>query len=420
MSAWSTASDVLPASTPRSLYFLLREKLPLFVLAAADSVVTVIAQRAGNAVRTTSEVSLPDRLGNVFVSYARYIGKAFWPSRLAPMYPRNSLPLWQVVASAAFLLLLSALALRWRKRRYLVFGWLWFLGTLVPMIGIVAVGDQAMADRYAYISFIGLFVAVVWSLDAWSVQAGLVSPDAATFEHRISGVWRGTAAVVVVLILGFLTHRQIGYWRDDDTLWSYTLTVTDRNYVAHNNLALMLAAAGRSEEAVAEFRMAKSLHNYPADQVLQLASYELRVGHPAEAIEECVSAMHSSNDPNTQAIAWIGIGQAQLQLHRYDEAEQSYQNALGLSPDNSAALIGSGVLAMRTEQFDSAIAQLIHAVNVDPSDINFLLLSQALRQAGRSADANSAIAQAQMLSKDPKQAQVAAGQFLSLAGLKPQ
>jgi Flp pilus assembly protein TadD len=412
--AAATSSNApTPVSTPRSFYFLVREKLPLFVLAAADSIITIVAQRVDNAVRTISEVSLPDRLGNVFVSYVRYIGKAFWPTRLAPMYPRNPLPLWQVVGSAVLLLLLSLLMLRWRERRYLVFGWFWFLGTLAPMIGIVAVGDQAMADRYVYISFIGLFVAVVWSLDAWTQYA-------ASTGHSISDVWRGAAAAVVVLILGSLTYRQIGYWRDDDTLWRYTLTVTDRNYVAHNNLALMLAGAGRSEEAVAEFRMAKSLHKYPPDQVLKLASYELRVGHPQEAIEECDSAMHSSNDPNTQAIAWIGIGQARLQLHRYDQAEQSYQNALGLSPDNSAALIGSGVLAMRTEQFDIAIAQLIHAVNVDPSDINFLLLSQALRQAGRSADANSAIAQAQKVSKDFSQAQIAAGQFLSLAGLKPQ
>jgi tetratricopeptide (TPR) repeat protein len=414
----SSSNGLTPASAPRSFYFLVREKLPLFILAAADSVITIVAQRAGNAVRTISEVSLPDRLGNVFVSYVRYVGKAFWPSRLAPMYPRNPLPLWQIAASALLLLVLSLLVLRWRERRYLLFGWLWFLGTLAPMIGIVAVGDQAMADRYAYISFIGLFVAVVWGLDAWSMQSWRVNTNTATSEHRVTSPWYG-AAVVVIFILGCLTYGQVRHWRDDDTLWRYTLTVTDRNYVAHNNLALMLAGAGRSEEAIAEFRMAKSLHNYPPDQILKLAFYELRVGHPAEAIEECDSVVRSSTDPNFQATAWIGIGQAQLQLQHYDEAEQSYRNALRLRPENTAALIGSGLLAMRAEHHETAITQLVHVVNVDPTDINFLLLAQALREAGRSADANSAIAQAEKVSKDFPQAQIAAGQFLSLAGLRP-
>src|SRR5713101_5890993 len=152
------AADGLPtAFTPRSFPSLVWEKFPLFVLAAADSVITVLAQRAGNTVRTLTEVSVSARLENVFVSYVRYIGKALWPSRLAPMYPRpeNSLLAWQAVGALVLLLLLSALVLRWCHTRYLPVGWFWFLGTLVPMIGIITVGEQAMADRYAYIPFIG-------------------------------------------------------------------------------------------------------------------------------------------------------------------------------------------------------------------------------------------------------------------------
>src|SRR5208282_3121132 len=154
------------APTPRSFRFLVWEKWPLFVLAAADSIVTVMAQRAGSSVRTLAEVPMSIRLQNVFVSYVRYIGKAFWPSRLIPLYPRpvDSLPAWQVLGAAALLLMLSALVIRYRDRRYLPVGWFWFLGTLVPMIGIITVGEQAMADRYGYLPFIGLFVAVVWAL----------------------------------------------------------------------------------------------------------------------------------------------------------------------------------------------------------------------------------------------------------------
>ena len=397
------------APTPRSFSFLVWEKMPLFVLALADSVVTVIAQRAGAAVRTAEEVSVSARLENVFVSYVRYLGKVFWPSRLAPMYPHpgNSLPGWQVVGAAALLLLVSALVLRWRDRRYLPVGWFWFLGTLVPMIGIITVGEQAMADRFAYIPFIGLFVAVVWTLGA------------VASEHRIPSVWLAGAALFVVFILGCLTYRQLGYWRDDETLWRYTLSVTERNYMAHDNLAISLAKEGRSDEAVFQFRAAKALHKYPPNQILALAFYELRVGHPQEAIEECNAALHDSDDPKLQAAAWSGIGQAHLQLRHYDQAAESYQNALRLNPDDGMALMGSGVLALRQGQPDVAVTQLTRAVKVDPSDVNLLLLAQALRRAGRPADADSALAQVQKISSDLGQAQIAAGQFLSFAGLKP-
>jgi len=405
-----SAADGLPAaSTPRSFGFLVWEKLPLFVLAAADSVVTVIAQRAGASVRTLSEVSLLVRLENVFVSYLRYIGKAIWPSRLAPLYPRpeGALPAWQVVGAVALLLSLSALVLRWRDRRYLPVGWFWFLGTLVPMIGVITVGEQGMADRYGYIPFIGLFVAVVWALGAAASQRG------------IRGVWLTASAVGVLFLLGSLTYRQIGYWHDNETLWRYTLSVTERNYTAHNNLALALAKLGRPDEAIVQFHGGTALHKYPPGQLLALGSYELHVGHTLEAIEECKAALHDSDDPKLQAAAWSGIGQANLQLHHYDQATASYQSALRLNPDDGMALMGSAVLALRQGQSDVAVAQLEHAVKVDPNDVNVLLYAQALRRVGRSAEADSAAAQVQKISSDLGQAQFDAGQLLSFAGLKP-
>ena len=225
------------------LFFLVWEKLPLFVLAAADSLVTMLAQRAGASVRTLAEVPWSVRLENVFVSYVRYIGKAFWPSRLFPCIRgrRSSLPPWQVVGAIGLLVLVSLLVLRWPNRRYLAVGWFWFLGTLVPMIGIVTVGEQAMADRYAYIPFIGLFVALVWALRAVASRLRLRA-------------WLASTAVLVVLVMGCLTYRQIGYWRDSETLWRYTLSVTERNYVAHSNLGLALAKLGRPNEAILHFR----------------------------------------------------------------------------------------------------------------------------------------------------------------------
>jgi tetratricopeptide (TPR) repeat protein len=408
-----SAADGSPApSTPRTFRYLVWEKLPLFILAAADSVVTMLAQRAGNAVRTVTEVSLSARLENVFVSYVRYIGKALWPSRLAAMYPRpaNSLPAWQTVGAVVLLLLISALVLRWRDRRYLPVGWFWFLGTLVPMIGIITVGEQTMADRYAYLPFIGLFVAIVWTLDA------------AASEHRIAVVWRVGVALLGVFILGCLTHRQLGYWHDDETLWRHALSVTERNYMAHNNLAIAFAKQGRSEEAVVQFQAATALHTYPPDQVLKLAFYELRVGHPQEAIEESGAVLRASADPvdpRLQSAAWGEMGQAHLQMRQYDQAAECYQNALRLNPENGMALMGSGLLALRQGKSELAVTQLMHASKVEPNDVNVLLFAQALRRAGHAEQASSAEAEVQKISSDPGQAQMEAGQWLSFAGLQP-
>jgi tetratricopeptide (TPR) repeat protein len=413
MSAGSAHINLSAASTPHSFRFLVWEKFPLFVLAAADSVVTVMAQRAGSAVRTVVEVPVLPRLENALVSYVRYLGKAFWPSRLAPMYPHpaSSLSTWQIVGAAALLLLVTALVLRWRDRRYLLVGWFWFLGTLVPMIGIITVGEQAMADRYAYLPFIGLYLAVVWTLDA----------SASKYRYRIPGAWRAAAALLVVFILGCLTYRQLGRWCDDETLWRYTLTVTERNYMAHDNLARAFKEQGRADEAVVQFQAAAALHKYPPIQILALASYELGVGHPEEAIEECDSVLRASVSPNPkiQAAAWSGIGQAHLQLRHYDQADESYQNALRLNPEDGGALMGAGLLALRHEQPALAVIQFIHAVRVDPSDVNVLLLAQALRRAGRTAESDAAVAQVQKLSPDLTQAQNAAAQLLSLVGVKP-
>jgi tetratricopeptide (TPR) repeat protein len=403
---WGREGGPALGSTPRSIGYLVLEKLPLFALAAADSVITVIAEHAGGAVRTTEEFSMSARLENVVVSYVRYMGKMFWPSRLAPMYPHpgNSLAGWQVAGAAVVLLIVSALVLRWHQRRYLLVGWFWFLGTLVPVIGLVAVGEQAMADRYAYIPFIGLFVAVVWGLAELSA------------ENRIAGKALAGTAVIAVFILGSLTCRQLGYWHDDETLWRYTLSVTERNYMAHDNLALALAKQGRTDEAVTEFRAANALHRYPPVQVLALALYEARVGHPREAIEECNSILRASADPAVQSATWSALGQTHLQLREFDQAADSYENALRLNPENAASLVGSAMLEMRQRQYDGAVDQLSHAAKVDPSDVNFLLLSEALRRAGHSAEADSAAAQARKISPNLGEAQNNVGQILSVVG----
>ena len=200
--------------------WLVLEKVPLFAIAAASAVITVKSQLAIGGIDVDKSMSFSIRLGNAIVAYVRYLGKAVWPADLALFYPHpgTSLQGWQVLAALAVLLAISGLVIVLRRLRYPLVGWLWFLGTLVPMIGLVQVNRQAMADRYAYISFIGLFILVCWG-----------AADLAEQRH-LSPVWLRSGSVAVLLLLGALTYRQVGFWSDNLTLWSHALEVTHGNY----------------------------------------------------------------------------------------------------------------------------------------------------------------------------------------------
>ncbi len=204
----SSETRVAPA---RSFSWLVLEKLPLLVLVVASAVITLHAQR-----EAATPYPLSVRIGNALVSYVWYVRKAFWPSHLALLYPHppGLPPIWQVVAAVLFLLAVTGLVIARCRQRFFLVGWLWFLGTLVPMIGLVQVGRQAMADRYAYLSFVGLFLMICWGAAEWG-------------EHlHLRPAWLRTASVVVLLALAVVAHRQIGYWSDSITLWTRTLAVT--------------------------------------------------------------------------------------------------------------------------------------------------------------------------------------------------
>lgn len=388
-----------------SLAYLVWEKWPLFALALIDSIITLIAQRAGNAIRTVSQVSPSARFENAFVSYARYLGKAFWPTRLAPLYPhpQNSLPLWQVSASIALLIAITAFVLYERKSPYLAVGWFWFLGTMVPMIGIITVGEQGMADRYAYLPYIGLFIAVVWG------------PRDLALRYEVKPVWVAIPAALVLCTLSFLTYRQIHYWSDDETLWRYTLSVTDKNYSAHDNLALALVDAGRIDEAIPHFRAAYALHRYPTDQLLKLGFYELRMGHFEDAIDAGNVALAASKDSATEAIALREIGRAQISLRRFNEAEQTYREALALNPNDADTLVNVGLLALHSGNTTQAVDDFSRAAKSDPRDVNLILLSQALLYAGQIAEADRVLAQAQQSAPNFADSQQAVATFLGMA-----
>jgi tetratricopeptide (TPR) repeat protein len=384
-----------------SIRWLVLEKVPLLLLSAADAVVTIRAQHT--AVHTAmAEYSFHTRLANAMVAYSRYVAHAFWPFRLAPAYPLldDAIPLAQVLTACAFLLLVTGLALASRKR-YLLVGWLWFLGTLVPMIGIVQVGNQSMADRYAYISFIGLFWMATWVIAE--------TPQ----EWRISLRWLAVPACLVLAGTAILTIRQVGYWHDSETLWRYTLSVTRRNFMAHTYLAGELTKENRHEEAIAEYTQAEQFHRYPLEQVGYFADYELRHEHLAGAIADAHRVLQGTNDRDAREMAYRDLGIANTKLGRASEARESYNQALQIDPDDPFALMGMGLLAYRDTDFRTAADFFSRAVAAEPIDFHYLLMATALQKCGQQAEANTAYAQARRVSSDWAEAQKKADWFLS-------
>lgn len=401
-----SAEDLPGATVRRSFSFLFLEKVPLLLLSAGSAAITLAAQRAGHALRA---VPAWMRFGNAAVAYVRYIGKAFWPVHLAVPYPHPGrlLPVWEILASTAVLLLFTGIVLRWRDHRYLVVGWFWFLGTLVPVIGLVQVSTQAMADRYAYLSYIGLFVCVIWG----------VTETARGW--KISAVWLGVPAVLILFALGVVTRHQLAYWHDSESLWTHTLSVTQRNYSAHDAFGHALADQGRVEEAIVQFSAAESLDSYSAAEMVRFGFYEQTHGHVQEAIEQYKRALDNSPDADTRAAALNLLGSAFTFLGDIPRAKMSYEYALKENPNNSAALVGSGLLAEKEGDSVSGIAQISHALRVGPTDVGYLLLEHILRRAGHAADADDAHAHAQQISHDFALAQRTASQVLATYGINP-
>lgn len=373
---------------PVSVRLLLLEKVPLLFLSAADALLTVRAQH--NAVHEAmSQYSFPMRLANALVAYTRYVGHAIWPVRLSPAYSHlgGGVPFWQILASGAFLLSVSVLALA-SKKRYLLVGWLWFLGILVPMIGVIQVGDQAMADRYAYIPFIGLFWMATWGV-----------AELAQSWH-VSSRWLAVPACLVIVGAAALTPRQVTYWHDSETLWRYALRVTDHNFIAHSYLAAVLTKEDRHEEAMSEYLQGEGLHPYPLTQIVYFADYELRHGHVSGAIADALRVLQGTNDAQAREMAYRDLGIAYTQLGKTPEARDNYNQALHLDPHDAYAIMGLGLLAYREGDFSTASDCFSRTAATDPSDFNYLLVATALRHDGRQAEAEVAYSHARGASSD--------------------
>lgn len=275
---FASAPDASPeagqaAFPAKSFSWLVLEKLPLFAIAAASAGITMYAQRTGGA---RNWFPRHVRLENAIVSYALYVKKAVWPSRLALFYPHpESFNAWTVLAAVVLLLAVTAFVIVQRRHRYLVVGWLWFVGTLVPMIGLVQVGVQAMADRYAYLPLIGLFIMICWGVADWSEQ------------RRIAPAWLASVSVAALLALTVVARIQLDHWASNVTLWSHTLQVTGPNYIAENSLGVALRREGKLDDAIPHFLAALAINPNDASSNLNIAEYDLQNGRLLACIERC-------------------------------------------------------------------------------------------------------------------------------------
>jgi len=317
--------DYWPLDRTRGqLWTRVLEKIPLVALSAISSIATFVAQKG--AVGWTEELPILERINNAIVSYVLYIWQMFWPVRLAVFYPHpeNRLPRWEILFCLILLICITAVAIALRKQRpYLITGWLWYLGILVPVIGLVQVGWQGRADRYTYLPQIGLYIAATWA------AADLTAP----WRHQRTIL--STAAILTIGVLSWRAWGQTRYWRDSETLFRHALAVTTNNDVAENNLGIVFLRQGKVDEAISLLQAAVDLRpdNSPAHE--NLAKALLQKGQAADALIHYQKLLELQ--PDNIEVHNI-VGTVLLQQGRIREGVEEWQKVLAIQSDNGNAL----------------------------------------------------------------------------------
>ena len=352
-------SPVTLNSQPSTLNQLVVEKIPFILLSVIACVVTFMVQKSGGAVTTLERLSFLARMENALVSYVLYLGKMFWPENLAILYPHpGEWPVWAVLLSSLMLLGISILVVALRRQRpYLAIGWFWFTGTLVPVIGLVQVGEQSMADRYMYVPMIGVLILVAWGLHE------------SIGRHRYGMVVLSAAATASAVLCVLITRQQIGYWKDSETLFRHEIAVAGDTPTAHYKLGVALNEKGNLDEAYRHFQEVLKLtpHNFHALYALGIISSSK--GQLDEAISLFQEVIEQKPD---YADAHYRLGVALGKKGRLDEAISQYQEALRLNPNYFDAHISLGAAFGRKGQLDEAISQFQEALKLDPKNIGAL------------------------------------------------
>jgi len=336
-----------------SMGWLIVEKIPFFVLTIASSIVTFIAQRADGAVVSGGLLPVGERAAGAVVAYVRYLAKLLWPGDLVVFYPYlKQLEWWQVAGAGLLLAGITAAALGAAGRRpYLIVGWLWFLISLVPVIGLVQVGGQSMADRYSYLPSIGLFMGLVWG-------AADITTD---WGHRSFILGGATAALLATL--GWMSWIQVQYWHDSFSLWTHCLAAGSESVVVHRNYGIALDGAGKTREAIEQYEAALRLD--PSTHVVDLYYGEalLKTGREREATNYFASAL-ADNPASDQAHKDMGL--ALLVLGNVDGAVAELAEAVRLNASNAAAHTGLGSALSAQGKSDEALKCFNDALEIDP------------------------------------------------------
>jgi tetratricopeptide (TPR) repeat protein len=331
---------------------LIIEKVPLLVLSAASSAATYIIQHCSCAMELGESYPLNIRISNAAVSYIAYIGKLIYPSGLAVLYPypRDGLPLWQVTVSILVLAVISA-AVIYSAKGYLITGWFWYIGTLVPVIGLVQIGSQMMADRYTYLPSIGIFIMFAWGINE------LIS------RWRCRKIIIGICACIVLAALSICTVLQQRYWRSDSVLYAHAVSVTKNNYIMICNYGITLSEEGRDNEALEQFD--KSVHINP-DYFYAYHGFGtvfLKQGKYAEAIEYFNKAIHFRPDYYK---SYYGLGMALLKQDQINEAVENWKKALSLNPDYYPAGFNIGAAMAELGRYEEAIKYFNAVIKTEP------------------------------------------------------
>jgi tetratricopeptide (TPR) repeat protein len=336
---------------------LIIEKIPFFVLTIVSSIITFLVQRSAGAVNDIDILSLNDNIANIFLSYAEYMSKMVWPINLAVFYPFNTaagFPFRPVAICALLLLGISFFVIRLgRNQRYLPVGWFWFVGTLIPVIGIVQVGAQAMADRYTYIPYIGLFLMLAWGIPQ------LI----ANLPYR--KVALGMLMLIVLTALGICAHRQVSYWNNSITLFSHALAVTQNNFIANTNLGNAYIILGRYQEAIKSYKQAIEIKPDSAMAHYNLGIACANLGLGTEAIEAIKQAIKIK--PN-DAEVYNNIGVAYDNLGRYSDAIEAFEQAVKIKPDCSGAYHNLGIIYGRLGRLQESVEACRQAIKIKPDD----------------------------------------------------
>jgi len=331
---------------------LLWEKLPFIFLALLSCIVTIWAQSKGGAVASLDQLPLIDRMLNAIISYVQYLMKIFWPVNLAIFYPyRQFLPSGQVFGAVSIILAISITVIyAIKKAPFLFVGWFWYLGTLVPVIGLMQVGKQSIADRYTYFPSIGIAIMLVWSvvylLPKVKLRKVIIIP-----------------AAIILAALTFLTWQQCGYWKNSITLYNHVLQSTEDNYLAHNNLGTALSAEGENDDAIAHYREAIDINPSYVD-----AHYNLGVALAAQGKnEEAIAQYHAAIKINPNYVdAYYNLANLLMKQGNMEEVVDNYRQAVKINPNHFEAHCNLAEVFVKQNKIDQAIEHFREAVRITP------------------------------------------------------